>query len=810
MEPDEARPLPRHRFVELPVFGTASGRSRSAVRADDVAELRTIAGIEECDREPEPGAYLEADAPAPVLDPELDPNSGTDPAAQRTARIPALDGLRAVAVAAVLLYHAGLSRVRGGFLGVDVFFVLSGYLITGLLAREYLATGAVALRRFYHRRARRLLPALFVVLAAVCAYVVLRLPGEAAGFRGDATASLFYVTNWWFVAKGQSYFGGTGRPSLLMHLWSLAVEEQFYLVWPAFLLVALGRSPQARSGAGSQAERAERLRALWRAVGWATLLAVCSVGLTALLYSPWRDPSRVYYGTDTRAFELLIGALAVLLQIAREKPRRPLEPAADQETTSQTAQTAQRALSALGAQRAQTARRLARESTSFLALAGILWAFAVVPATAPALYPVGLIAVSVASAVLIRTLVSGTAVSGLLSGRPFVWLGERSYALYLWHWPIFDITRPGADVAWPPQTVLLVRVLLSVIFADLTYRFVETPIRHGALGRAAARAREAFGRRELGVPTATAGSVLAVLAAAAMLTDTLVTTAAAHPADPRAVAVDNRPAAALDEPHGTGPQPQPHAATIGAGLGADAGGAPPYPTVMPPRPAHPPRVALIGDSQGMTLYLNRPPDTAAYLHLLDDTTEGCDFLGGRITSGAGDRRDLDSECGGTVAKWASRIEHDHADTALLIIGAWDLFDEQVDGTALPFGGAGWDAYFTARLGQAVSTLKATGVPRLTLALLPCYRPIHTAGTSGGLWPERGDDSRVAHVNTLLAAYAQDPAHHVRVLYPPAQFCTDPAIASSRSYRWDGVHYYKPGARLYLRNAIPQLLDAKTP
>ena len=774
MEPDEgARPLPRHRFVELPVFGTASGRRGGAVRAADQLTRRQ-------EREQGPGPEQDRQG-----DPEREPDRRPEPepsaasaASGHAARILALDGLRAVAVAAVLLYHAGLSRFRGGFLGVDVFFVLSGYLITGLLAREYLATGAVALRRFYHRRARRLLPALFVVLAGVCAYVVLRLPGEAAGFRGDATASVFYVTNWWFVARGQSYFGGTGRPSLLLHLWSLAVEEQFYVVWPAFLLVALGRSPQ-------RTERAERVRALWRAVGWATLLAACSIGLTVLLYSPWRDPSRIYYGTDTRAFELLIGVLAALLQIAREKPREQVEAQAPAQPSAHR----------------ERARRIALESASFLTLAGILWAFAVVPATSPALYPVGLIAVSIASAVLIRTLVAGTAVSGLLSGRLFVWLGERSYALYLWHWPIFDVTRPGTDVAWPPQTVLLVRVLLSVVFADLTYRYIETPIRHGALGRAAARAREAFGRRELGLPLATAGSALAVLAAAAMLGDTLVSTASAHPADAKAVAVDNRPAAALDEPHGAAPQPQPHAAVTG--------GTPAYPTALPPRPAHPPRVALIGDSQGMTLYINRPPDTAGYLRLLDDTTEGCDFLGGRITSGAGDRRDLDAECGGTVAKWASRVRRDHADAALMMVGAWDLFDEHVDGAALPFGSAGWDTYFDTRLAAAVSTLKATGLPQLDLALLPCYRPVQTSGSSGGLWPERGDDSRVAHVNSLLAAYAQDPAHHVRAVYPPAQFCQDPAIATSRSYRWDGVHYYKPGARLYLRNAIPQLLEAKT-
>ncbi|NUP50404.1 MAG: hypothetical protein HOW97_24300, partial [Catenulispora sp.] len=278
-------------------------------------------------------------------------------------------------------------------------------------------------------------------------------------------------------------------------------------------------------------------------------------------------------------------------------------------------------------------------------------------------------------------------------------------------------------------------------------------------------------------------------------------TAAAHPADARAVAVDTGPAAALagnaaPKP-APQPRPQPHAAT--------AGDVPDYPTALPPPPKHPPRVALIGDSQGMTLALNSPPDASAYLTLLDATTEGCGLLGGRISSRAGDRRDLDAECGRTLAAWAARVQHDHADDAVLMIGAWDLFDEQVNGTAFPFGTPGWDAYFTARLADAVKALKATGLPRLDLALLPCYRPVRTTGASGGLWPERGDDARVAHVNALLSAYAKAPAHHVRALYPPPEFCQNPAISTSRAYRWDGVHYYKPGARLYLRTAIPQLL-----
>ncbi|MFL6113314.1 MAG: acyltransferase family protein [Catenulispora sp.] len=766
-----AWPLPRRRFAAWPGFAAAAAVSG----ADADAGIGAGAG----------------GGPGPKPEPKSGPNSESKSEPIVSARVAALDGLRALAVVAVLLYHAGVARVPGGFLGVDVFFVLSGYLITGLLAREYLATGAVVLRRFYQRRARRLLPALFAVIAGVCVLVIMRLPGEAAGFRDDAAASLLYVTNWWFVARGQSYFGGTGRPSLVLHLWSLAVEEQFYLVWPAFLMVALGRLP----GAG----HAERVRALWRAVGWATLLSACSIGLTVLLYSPWRDQSRVYYGTDTRAFELLIGVMAALVQLARGRAEAHSETQAETPVENPVENPAENP--AEPPARSRTPRRAVTEIASFASLAGVLWAFAAVPATSSRLYPVGLIALSVAAAVLIRTLVAGTAIADLLAAKPLVWLGERSYALYLWHWPVFDVTRPGVDLAWPPEAVFVLRVLLSLLLATLSYRFVETPIRHGALGRIAERARTASRDRRPALPLATAGAAFAMTAAVAMLADALLVTAAAHPANPRAAAVDDRPATALTAtPRATDPHP---------GSGPES--APTYPTALPPPPEHPPRVALIGDSQGMTLALNRPPDTAAYLTLLDDTTEGCGLLGGRISSRVGDRRDLDAECGHAPAAWAQRVRHDHADIAVLMIGAWDLFDEHVDGAELPFGTPAWDAYFGARLGRAVDALNPTGLAQLDLALLPCYRPFRPAGGSGGLWPERGDDTRVAHVNMLLSRYAEAvPAsraapHRIRTLYPPPEFCQDSTIGTSRSYRWDGVHYYKPGARLYLRTAIPQLL-----
>jgi peptidoglycan/LPS O-acetylase OafA/YrhL len=212
----------------------------------------------------------------------------------RLPYLPGLDGLRALAVIAVLLYHAELPWIPGGFLGVEVFFVISGYLITTLLLAEWRQRGRIDLKAFWLRRARRLLPALYLLLVVTLAYAVVFLPGEVAGLRGDAVAALGYVTNWYLVLGHESYFEAIGRPSLLKHLWSLAVEEQFYLLWPPVLALGLG------VGATRWRERRVLLGAL--------ALAAASALLMALLYRPEVDLSRVYFGSDTRAAGLLIGA----------------------------------------------------------------------------------------------------------------------------------------------------------------------------------------------------------------------------------------------------------------------------------------------------------------------------------------------------------------------------------------------------------------------------------------------------------------------------------------------------------------------
>ena len=212
--------------------------------------------------------------------------------APRLGYIPALDGLRAVAVVAVLLYHGDQHWIPGGFLGVDVFMVISGYLITCLLLSDWREHGHIQMARFWMRRARRLLPALFTVLGAISLYTLLFLQSDAAKLRGEVVGALFYVENWYLVFRHQSYFESVGRPPLLQHLWSLAVEEQFYLLWPLILAGGLAVWGNKRN------------RLLYAILAG----AVASSVLAAVLYVPYTDPSRVYYGTDTRASALLIGA----------------------------------------------------------------------------------------------------------------------------------------------------------------------------------------------------------------------------------------------------------------------------------------------------------------------------------------------------------------------------------------------------------------------------------------------------------------------------------------------------------------------
>ncbi|HEX2914288.1 MAG TPA: acyltransferase family protein [Chloroflexia bacterium] len=375
----------------------------------------------------------------------------------QTGRMPALrglDGLRALAVSAVLLYHAGVEWLPGGFLGVEVFFVISGFLITALLLEEWRQTGQVNLKRFWLRRARRLLPALFLLLGGTLTFALIFLPGMVAELRADVLAALTYITNWYQIFSQKSYFETVGRPSLLKHLWSLAVEEQFYLIWP--LLFAAGMRYWGKR------------RLLVAVIAGAVLSSL----LMALLYKPDVDPSRLYYGTDTRAAGLLIGAALALVYA----PWRQKE---------------------FGSRYMALALNLLFVAT----MGGLFWFYLNVSEFESFLYQGGFALLALTTAMLIASVVHPLAQWGpyLLELKPLRWVGLRSYSIYLWHWPVFMLTRPQLDLPLDGLPLFVLRIILTGLLAAFSYRYIETPFRNGAFGQAWHSLRQARGVERQGL-----------------------------------------------------------------------------------------------------------------------------------------------------------------------------------------------------------------------------------------------------------------------------------------------------------------------
>ena len=343
---------------------------------------------------------------------------------------PALDGLRALAVIGVLLYHADVSWAPGGFLGVDAFFVLSGFLITSLLVDEWRKHGRIDLRAFWARRARRLLPALVLVIVAVGAYALfVARPDELDRIRGDAFGSLLYVANWRQLFES-SYFAQLATPSPLRHTWSLGIEEQWYLVWPLALLLAL-RFTGARR---------------WLVIVVTSALAIGSAVLMALLFDA-HDPSRVYYGTDTRAQALLVGAvLALLVMRPRRRPR----------------------------QSRATAGMVGLEVVGIIAVVYLGWLWTHVADTSTWMYSGGFLveAVAVAALIVAATRPYSPILGPLLSIAPLRAIGRISYGVYLWHWPVYVYLTP-ARTGLDDGALLFVRLAATFGLAVLSYRLIE-------------------------------------------------------------------------------------------------------------------------------------------------------------------------------------------------------------------------------------------------------------------------------------------------------------------------------------------------
>ncbi|MGB7685022.1 MAG: acyltransferase, partial [Solirubrobacterales bacterium] len=376
-----------------------------------------------------------------------------EPVKRNQRYMPGLDGLRAVAVLAVIAFHLGFGWAPGGLLGVGIFFTLSGYLITDILLAQLSARGHIKLGRFWLARARRLLPALFLMLLIVVAWVTVFGPAQPQQFRDAVVANAVYVGNWQLIFGDVSYFARFEPPGPLNHLWSLAIEEQFYIFWPFILLVGtkLVRERPLPSGVRPK-------------LAVATLaLAFVSAVLMAVLYKPSLDPSRVYYGTDTRASELLFGAALAMVW-----PSRRL--------TGRISVGARNTLDGLGV-------------VGLVAIAVMIWQTSQYSSF---LYRGGFVLLSIATVLVVAAVAHpATRLGPILGWRPLRWIGVRSYGIYLWHFPIIVLTTPGGVANGREYLRAALQVAAIIGISALSWKYVEEPIRHGAIGRLWKRWREA-------------------------------------------------------------------------------------------------------------------------------------------------------------------------------------------------------------------------------------------------------------------------------------------------------------------------------
>lgn len=353
--------------------------------------------------------------------------------------IPAIDGLRAFAVFSVILYHMGAPFAQGGLLGVTVFFVISGYLITGLLTAEWESTGTINLPQFWLRRIRRLFPAIVTVIVVMAAVFSIVSPLLLTKMRPDIIPGLFWFENWWYILRDVSYFDAVGAPSPLTHFWSLAIEEQFYLVWPIILLGVF------KAGVSKTGVRRACL-----------VLAAVSAIAMAVLYVPQGDPSRVYYGTDTRAFSLLIGAWLSFAWPGAQ-------------------------LTEEGTRNVPKASVLILDVVGVAAFLGIVAMCVFINGYSDFMYYGGLVLCSVLSAIVIAALAHPRGQFARVAAlKPFVWIGQRSYGMYLWHYPIIELLQPR-NATMLPWWIHIVEIALILVISDLSYRFIETPIRRNGL-----------------------------------------------------------------------------------------------------------------------------------------------------------------------------------------------------------------------------------------------------------------------------------------------------------------------------------------
>ncbi len=653
--------------------------------------------------------------------------AGGPKASARLAHVPALDGLRGVAIAAVLCFHGELGFAHGGFLGVSTFFTLSGFLITSLLLLEWESTGAISLRRFWTQRARRLLPAALVALVGIAAYAAYVATGDEAGrIGGDGLSALFHVANWRFVLGQQSYAALFAAPSPVQHFWSLAIEEQFYLLFP---LLSVGLLPRLRS-------RSRFRLAL-------IVLAGVSAALAFLLWSPGRDPSRVYYGTDTRAVEILIGGVLATMIAGRRASRLRV-------------------------------RRVAIAGAGVIAAAalGALWASST--QTDAFLYRGGLPLNAVLTAVVIAGAYHAGPLQRALQWRPLRSLGVVSYGAYLYHWPIF-LWLSAQRVGFGGLALFGLRISVTMAVASLSYRFLESPIRGG-------RRLTSWRPRVLGpVGVATVGALLFAV--------------------PGSGGGPNIVFEALNQP--TASQPRVSRPTIGPATPptsvptAAAATLPvtgPTPTIVSPPPVQ--RIMVVGDSVAQTMGrgLERWGPTRG-IEVLNAARLWCGIArGGRLGTMLGRSA---TACEDWPQRWPELAGNFHPDVVVVLTTVWDAGVRQRDEWGPEYVGPGdprFDKFMGDEWAEAVRVLRSTGA-RVVWLIPPCA--LDPASDLGIAY------SAIHYVRAAANAGAIpiDLAHRV---CPAGKFRND--LGGVAGIRPDGLHFSDPGADLVAAWLGPQLAN----
>lgn len=667
---------------------------------------------------------------------------------------PSLDGLRAVAVIAVIFYHAGFGWMHGGFFGVEVFFVVSGFLITTLLIEEREQDGRIHLGHFWVRRWRRLLPALFTMLIAVSMWAALWGSHEQhSQMRRDLPWAIFYMANWGQIKGDVPYFAESAP--LLRHVWSLAVEEQWYVVWPLVFVLVAGYF-------------AKRRRSPAPAIALTAGLVMLITAVAALVGDFDAKVNMLYLSTLTRCSGLLLGAAAAFVW----RPWR-------------------RGRAAEGV----PLPRLDLAGSAAIGVLGV--AFMVGRVTDRITYLVTLPAVSIASVVLVMVAVHPRSAvwRRTLSWRPLVEIGKRSYGLYLWSWPISRIC--SADVGSVSRFALA--MLISIPVNEVSYRFVEVPVRRGALGEWWRSTPKHLRSRNVLAWTVVAAFVVLPLAQfyrtraqtfdlavdeTADLTVDLDAVLGSEPTDAPDVLPANQPSAA--EPAGLDPVAVESTSSTVA-----------------KESKRPRRIVIVGDSQAHSFYVNLPKGLGSRFKFSHGAQTGCSVYDTGVgVSGNGSTRRF-TTCKGWEGRWAAAARKNKAQIALVMIGAWDVLDVRLDKSVVRFGSKEFDDRFVEGLRRGVQALTEVGA-RVVLLEIACMRPVEAKGVP--LIPERGDDGRVAHLNKLMRGVAGNDPDHVTFMAGPTEWCANDKISTRLGYRWDGVHLYKPGAKLLIQTIAKPLLD----